>query len=187
VKTIIDRTQIANGQNKEIQIVLHSDPRYRGSLEAIQTHPLFLQLAAVQQRFVLAYLVDRNVLRAAYASGSYSNDHSAHMAGLRMLRDYRIRVCIEEYDGEPPQTSDKPMSDQELIWLITKSLRSGVPNDPMFVSMTALLMDLKSWRRAKRLKQVRKPQTIPEAAQVDELSDPFAEVRRLEAQRNSNV
>lgn len=188
MRTVIDRSQLADGSNREVQIVLHSDPRYKGSVEQIKTHPLFLQLAEVQRAFVCAYLVDRDVRRAAYAAGTYSNDHSGQMAGMRMLRDFRIRCLVEEFDGEAPPASDAPMTDQELTYLITKRLRSGQISDGTFSDLTAKLIELKGWRKSKR-KVPAQPKT--ESAQPtpeveSELSDPFEKVRQLEAQRSAN-
>ena len=169
------------------------DPKYKGDKEALKTHPFWETLTDIQQRFVLNYIHEGDLINAARATSEYSSDLSAEMSARRHLRNFKIRTLLEEYRGQLEQgPTDKPVTPQELIWLISRRLRSMDTSDGVFATLTSQLIELKKWRVQKRkytpagmVERVTKPVAAPEPEEDDE--DPFEEVRRLEAARNATT
>lgn len=180
------QTDGRSGRNEELSVTIHSDPRYRGNIAELRTHPFYLKLAPTQRRYLESYLSLRDVTKAAHAAAKYKSDFVAKMAGSRYMRDYRITYLISEYDGHPLTEATAPITPRELEFLIAQRLRSGIDmTDSVFLSLCDRLMTLKRWDKgAKAPGRKRKP-VDPVPDDDSGLSDPFERVRLLEAQRSN--
>jgi hypothetical protein len=172
---------------KEVGIVLASDPRYKGNLDALKEHPLYALLTPKQQAWTVAYIETRDPEESSLRSGNFNSNHAARMSGLRNLRDFRIKHLVCEYDGIAPELDQSRMTDRELEHLVTMRLRSGMVADSTFMSMADGMLDLRKWRRAKKhYKPLGKKKEAAEAAQQEPAQDdPFDAVRAMEAARNT--
>lgn len=172
----ITQTQY-DDRRQGVTITIGTDPRYRGSVEALRTHPLYASLRPGPRRFLDAFLTNGNdKIAATHAAGRYQSINSARCAADRFLRSWKIKYLLEEFQGTPHLENNSPVSKREWEFLISQRLRSGEVNDATFADLTYQMALVKGWVKVdpKKTRQKRAEQgalAITRAEKVDEIEE----------------
>lgn len=116
-----------------------SDPQYR-TLAGLKTHPLWHQLTAKQQNFLIAYIETGDRRKAIEAVFEFTTEDAMELHASRLLGNYAIKHLLAAYYGY--ELTGEAIKKQEFLQLISDRLRNPHTNASQFVVLARIAHDL---------------------------------------------
>lgn len=150
-----------------------------GTIEQLQTHPLWHQATERQRVFILKYIETSNRVEAAFAAFKVRGHKGADSMANRALRQFVVRKLLAVYYGYDLQGST--MTKSELKAHLSNRLRDPDLPPAVFSRLASLYAEVCKWKK----KSTRNPELSDEESKrlSGEEEEVLRLVKRMETQR----